>query len=88
MNSNYSNNMLVSAGTTPTNINWADLKKITSIKNQGKCGTCWSFATAAAVESSMIIKGTFLNYLFYEPDLSEQFLLSCAQYGTCSGGYL
>lgn len=33
----------------PTSKNWADEKKITSIKNQGKCGTCWSFATAAAI---------------------------------------
>jgi C1A family cysteine protease len=39
--------ILVSA--VPESKNWADLKKITSIKNQGKCGTCWSFATIAAI---------------------------------------
>lgn len=63
-----------------------DLKKLgfmTSIKNQGDCGSCWAFATTGMFES--VIKKTFS----VTENLSEQQLISCNNYGyCCDGGWL
>jgi PKD repeat protein len=58
---------------------------VTGIRDQGNCGSCWAFGTTAALESSALITdGTpGLNL-----DLSEQVLVSCANSGNCSGGYI
>ncbi len=64
------NDNLIKVGDAPSSKNWADEGKITSIKNQGSCGTCWSFATAAAIQASMVLKGQASNNFLYEPDLS------------------
>ncbi len=55
---------------------------VTSIKNQGNCGSCWSFATVGAVEAKILkSKGVTRN-------LSEQYLVSCNTYGYgCNGGW-
>jgi hypothetical protein len=47
------------------------VNKLTPVKNQGTCGSCWAFATIAALES---------NYKLFHAttiDLSEQDLISC-----------
>jgi C1A family cysteine protease len=59
---------------------------VTPIKNQGGCGSCWSFATIGALESLSMIKGGAS-----QPDFSEQQLVSCTKglanlYG-CQGGW-
>ncbi|HEY1406154.1 MAG TPA: C1 family peptidase, partial [Spirochaetota bacterium] len=66
---------------------WVDEKKITPVKFQGICGSCWTFTSAAVCESSIMINGgeTF--------DLSEQNVLDCAKAsngqkaGSCDGGW-
>uniref|UniRef100_A0A914D3Z5 Peptidase C1A papain C-terminal domain-containing protein n=1 Tax=Acrobeloides nanus TaxID=290746 RepID=A0A914D3Z5_9BILA len=65
----------------PTNFDWRDSNKVTPVKQQGSCGSCWAFATVAAVESAWLIKdGTFL-------DLSEQELVDCeTEFNGCRGG--
>jgi len=55
---------------------------ITSIKNQGSCGSCWAFAAAGATEA---ITNLFFNQNL-NLDLSEQDLLSCSGAGDCDGG--
>ncbi len=53
-------------------------------KNQGSCGSCWAFAAAGTLESIINIRegNARLN-----PDLSEQYILSCLpEAGSCSGG--
>lgn len=40
----------VSAVTVPSSYNMVDLGWISSIKNQGSCGCCWSFASVAMYE--------------------------------------
>ena len=45
--------------------------KASSVKNQGQCGSCWTFATTAAYESALKrVQGK--TY-----DLSEQYVLEC-----------
>jgi C1A family cysteine protease len=58
------------------------LSYVSTIKNQGSCGSCWAFAVTAALESqAMITTGG------QQVDLSEQILVSCSGAGSCSGGY-
>ncbi|MEO0249563.1 MAG: C1 family peptidase, partial [candidate division WOR-3 bacterium] len=54
---------------------------VTAPKNQGRCGSCWAFASAGAMESH-ILKNGGAAY-----DLSEQQQVSCnaAQAGCCGG---
>ena len=57
---------------------------LTSVKNQGSCGSCWTFTTMGSVESRLKIlgAGTF--------DLSENNLKECSgyDYSPCGGGNL
>ncbi|MBU1201340.1 MAG: hypothetical protein KJ583_00665 [Nanoarchaeota archaeon] len=48
----------------------------------GNCGSCWAFASTAAVESNMNLY--YNKHLDY--DLSEQELVSCAAFNGCGGG--
>jgi C1A family cysteine protease len=64
----------------PASLDYRDNGFVTSIKNQGLCGGCWAFASAATLESqiAMSAPGT--------PDLAEQILLSCSGAGNCGSG--
>jgi C1A family cysteine protease len=72
----------------PESFDWRDPDKnyigrdcVTSVKNQGSCGSCWAFGTVGPLESKILIKEGV------DVDLSEQWLVSCntADYG-CDGG--
>ena len=80
-----------SVSTLPTTFNWASTDnwkgapKVTPIRNQGGCGSCWAFATVAPFESNILIKDSVSADL---SDLSEQYLVSCNTSGwSCSGGW-
>jgi cathepsin L len=62
-------------------VDWRDQNVVNPIKDQGQCGSCWTFSTCQAVESHVAIRtGTLYSF-------SEQNLVDCVTtcYG-CNGG--
>ncbi len=64
----------------PASIDWRDKKVVTPVKDQGGCGSCWTFSTAETIESHVAIK---TGQLFV---LSEQQIVSCATNPQKCGG--
>ncbi|KAL4478403.1 hypothetical protein ABPG74_006638 [Tetrahymena malaccensis] len=67
------------------NINWVEAGKVSNVKSQGNCGSCWAFSAAASVESALIIAGKVDKSI----SLSEQQLIDCSgDYGNygCAAG--
>ncbi len=76
---------------SPSSFDWRNILGcdwMTSIKDQGGCGSCWAFSAAGAAEAAHNIAADDVNL---DLDLSEQYLVSdCytyAGYQTCCGGY-
>jgi C1A family cysteine protease len=69
-----------------SSFDWRNNDYVTPVRNQGNCGSCWAFATTAALESYLLIRNNGLT-----PDLTnlaEQILVSCSRAGSCGGGYI
>jgi len=71
----------------PNTFDWRQKGIITAVKDQGGCGSCWSFGTAESVESYYALATGQLT------DLSEQNILDCTPNpndcggnGGCGGG--
>ena len=79
---------LATGGVSSSVFNWVSLGKVTPVRNQGGCGSCWVFGTMAAFETSWAIRN---NQLI---DTSEQDVLSCSKTipnngnGDCGGGWM
>ena len=61
---------------------WVTAGKVTSVKQQGSCGSCWAFASAAAFKAADLIENN------QTADSSEQHLLNCTPQSDCGGGLL
>ena len=59
---------------------------VTPAKNQQYCGSCWAFGALGAMESAIKIASGDPDW---DPDLSEQYVLSCLpSAGSCNGGWI
>jgi hypothetical protein len=66
----------------PRNFDWRSITPLSPVRDQKKCGACWSFSTVATLQDAVAIKDKKIV------DFSEQFLLSCNKKGwSCNGGF-
>jgi C1A family cysteine protease len=77
----------------PASVDWVAAGAVTGVKDQGQCGSCWSFSTTGAIEGANAIKTKTTGSAI--KSFSEQHLVDCDNlshhFGRdhgCSGGLM
>lgn len=68
-----------------SSIDWREYGVVSPVKNQGNCGSCWSFSVTGNVESLWVISGNNATLL------SEEEMIACDNKGHndgCDGGLM
>jgi len=72
----------------PASVDWVKAGAVTGVKDQGQCGSCWSFSSTGAMEGAYkVTKGSL-------PSLSEQNFVDCDNRSNggsdlgCNGGLM
>jgi len=71
----------------PDSVDWTTVANVvTPVKDQGNCGSCWSFSATGAIEGAYGIKN---GAQAYPTGFSEQELVSCDNVDAgCNGGWM
>jgi C1A family cysteine protease len=68
-------------GTAYLDVDWRARGKVTPVRDQGSCGSCWAFSSIAALEAAFKVDSN------RDTNLSEQELVSCSPWD-CDGGWM
>jgi len=72
----------------PDAVDWRAEGKVTPIRDQAQCGSCYAFSSVASIESNYLIAGK-TKFTVNTLDLSEQQIVDCSTKNNgCSGGSL
>merc|ERR1712241_880086 len=70
----------------PDSVNWVEAGAVTSVKNQGACGSCWAFSLTSQVESyNFLATGDLVELSTQQVTSCTPNTLQCGGTGGCRG---